>query len=168
MGIEEQVSDRPETIGVIAGSFDLFHTGHIIALADAKKYCDQLVVLLQTDPSIDRPLTKNKPVQSITERMIQIQACRYVDHACPYDTEEDLLNMLKINKFDVRFLDENYKGHEFTGCDLDIPIIYLNRQHSYSTSELRRRVYNAELVSVMAEFMEALPTDPVYCQSPRR
>ena len=157
MGIEEQVSDRPKTHGVIAGSFDLLHPGHILALSAAKDNCDHLTVLLQTDPTIDRP-EKNKPIQSMLERYMQLEGCRYVDGIIPYDTEHDLFNVLSLPYWDVRFLDEKYKGTDFTGCNLKLKVLFIERQHDYSSSSLRKRIYNAELDSVVSSANSILDT----------
>tara|TARA_B100002019_G_scaffold132265_1_gene113640 strand:+ start:181 stop:627 length:447 start_codon:yes stop_codon:yes gene_type:complete len=113
-----------------------------------KEMCDYLKVALQVDPTIDRPGLKNKPAQSIYERYAQVQGCKYVDEILLYDTEADLLNLIKTQTFHVRFLSEEYKNIEFTGkqycLDNDIEIYYHLRRHQFSTSELRERVYNLE------------------------
>jgi glycerol-3-phosphate cytidylyltransferase len=127
-------------IGFVASCFDLFHAGHILMLKEAKTQCDYLIVALQTDPTIDRPDTKNKPVQSLFERFVQIQACEYVDEIVPYTTEKELLDMLRSYPIDVRIIGEEYKESNFTGKELDIPIYYNKRRHSFSTTELRKRV----------------------------
>lgn len=129
-----------EKVGVIASCFDLFHTGHVLALYEAKKECDRLVVALQSDPTIDRP-DKNKPVQGMFERYVQVRACAYVDDIVPYDTEADLLNLLTGYDWDIRFLGDDYYGRtNYTGYGLDIPIHYLSRKHDYSSSSLRERI----------------------------
>lgn len=129
-----------ERLGIIASSFDLFHAGHILALYEAKQNCDRLVVALQSDPTIDRP-DKNKPVQGMFERYVQVRACMYVDDVIPYDTEADLYNLLACHKWDIRFLGDDYIGRtDFTGADLDIPIHYCSRKHNYSSSSLRERI----------------------------
>ena len=92
------------TIGFTCSSFDLLHAGHIIMLQDAKQQCDKLIVGLQTDPSIDRPLTKNTPIQTLEERKIQLEAVRYIDDIYVYDTEDSLIDLLKLVKPDVRIL----------------------------------------------------------------
>lgn len=133
-----------ERVGIVASCFDLFHAGHILMLYEAKKNCDRLVVALQSDPTIDRP-KKNKPVQGMFERYIQVSACEYVDQVIPYDTEADLYNLLAGYDWDVRFLGEDYYGRtDFTGYDLDIPIHYCSRKHSYSSSGLRERIKNSK------------------------
>jgi glycerol-3-phosphate cytidylyltransferase len=113
-----------------------------------KEMCDYLKVALQVDPTIDRPGLKNKPAQSIYERYAQVQGCKYVDEILLYDTEADLLNLIKTQTFHVRFLSEEYKTIEFTGkqycIDNDIEIHYHLRRHQFSTTELRNRVYNLE------------------------
>ena len=129
-----------EKVGVIASCFDLFHAGHVLALYEAKKECDRLVVALQSDPTIDRP-DKNKPVQGMFERYVQVRACAYVDDIVPYDTEADLLNLLTGYDWDIRFLGDDYYGRtNYTGYGLDIPIHYLSRYHDYSSSSLRERI----------------------------
>lgn len=133
--------NKDETVGITASCFDLFHAGHVLMLEEAKEQCDRLVVALQTDPTIDRP-EKNKPVQSVFERWVQVEGCKYVDHIIPYATEEDLLNILKSYQWDVRIIGEDYYGKEFTGSDLDIEIYYNTRRHDFSTSELRKRIEN--------------------------
>jgi glycerol-3-phosphate cytidylyltransferase len=132
-----------ERVGIVASCFDLFHAGHILMLMEAKEKCDRLVVALQSDPTIDRP-EKNKPVQGLYERYQQVESCRYVDHVIPYDTEEDLYNLLAGYEWDVRFLGSDYHGRtDYTGYDLYIPIHYCSRNHNYSSSGLRERIVKA-------------------------
>jgi glycerol-3-phosphate cytidylyltransferase len=129
-----------ERVGIVASCFDLFHAGHVLMLMEAKENCDRLVVALQSDPSVDRP-EKNKPIQGLSERYIQLEACKYVDQIIPYDTEADLYNLLAGYDWDVRFLGMDYINQtEFTGSDLDIPIYYCSRKHNYSSSGLRERI----------------------------
>ena len=136
-----------ERVGIVASCFDLFHAGHILMLQTAKENCDRLVVALQSDPTLDRP-EKNKPIQSLFERYIQVAACKYVDDILPYDTEADLYNLLAGYAWDVRFLGEDYYGrNDFTGAVLDIPIFYCPRRHNYSSSSLRTRIEQAGAVN---------------------
>tara|TARA_Y100001937_G_scaffold80229_1_gene108704 strand:- start:593 stop:1000 length:408 start_codon:yes stop_codon:yes gene_type:complete len=129
-------------IGFTCSCFDLLHAGHILMLKDAKEQCDELIVGLQTDPTIDRPLTKNKPIQSLRERKIQLEAVRYVDDIFVYETESDLIDLLKLIKPDVRILGSDYKDESFTGDELNIPIYYHERDHDYSSSDLRKKIIN--------------------------
>jgi glycerol-3-phosphate cytidylyltransferase len=126
----------------------MLHAGHIAMLSEAKNHCDYLICGLQTDPTIDRPDTKNKPVQSIVERQIQLAACRYVDEVVVYQTEQDLIDLLLILPLDVRILGIEYEDKDFTGrqqCwDRDIQIVFNGRDHSFSSSSLRKRVAQAE------------------------
>jgi glycerol-3-phosphate cytidylyltransferase len=135
-------------IGFNCSTFDLFHVGHVSMLREEKRHCDYLIVAIQVDPTTDRPDTKNKPVQSIYERFMQVSACKYVDEVLVYHTEEDLLNILKTIHIDVRFLGEEYKTKDFTGkqwcLDNGIEIHYHKRQHPYSSSNLRHRVWEEE------------------------
>lgn len=134
---------KPRRVGFTCSTFDLFHAGHILMLKEAKTQCDYLIVGIQVDPNIDRP-HKNKPVQSITERFIQVTACKFVDEVIVYSTENDLLQILKSYPIDVRILGEEYKDTEFTGHDLNMHELYFNsRRHDYSSSGLRRRVTEA-------------------------
>ena len=130
------------TIGFTCSCFDLLHAGHILMLKDAKEQCDKLIVGLQTDPTIDRPLTKNKPIQSLRERKIQLEAVKYVDDIFVYETESDLIDLLKLIKPDVRILGSDYKDESFTGDELNIPIYYHERDHDYSSSDLRKKIIN--------------------------
>ena len=132
------------TIGFTCSSFDLLHAGHIIMLQDAKQQCDKLIVGLQTDPTIDRPLTKNTPIQTLEERKIQLEAVRYIDDIHVYDTEDSLIDLLKLVKPDIRILGSDYEGKPFTGDFLNIPIYFHGRKHDYSTTNLRKMIYNRE------------------------
>ena len=126
--------------GITFGAFDLFHAGHVLMLEEAKAVCDYLIVCIQTDPSLDRE-EKNKPVQSIIEREIQVSGCRYVDEVIIYDTEVDLLNIIDEVDWDVRILGEEYKDKNFTGRDQTLERCHFNkRPHTFSSSELRERV----------------------------
>jgi len=127
-------------IGFTASTFDLLHAGHIVMLKEAKSQCDYLIVGLQTDPTIDRPDTKNKPIQSLFERYVQLKACSYVDEIVPYSTEKELVDILQTYHIDVRIIGEEYKEINFTGKELVYDIFYNKRRHSFSTTELRNRV----------------------------
>ncbi len=126
-------------IGFTCGAFDLLHAGHIVMLEESKSKCDKLIVGLQTDPSIDRP-EKNKPIQSVYERFIQLNAVKYVDQIIPYDTEESLMDLLQSQHIDIRFIGEDYREKKFTGSELPIDIEYTSRKHSFSSSSLREKV----------------------------
>ena len=126
-------------VGFTCSCFDLLHAGHILMLKEAKTQCDYLIVGLQTDPTIDRA-TKNKPVQSITERFIQLEAVKYIDEIVMYATEDDLIQILKAYNIDVRIMGEEYKDKPFTGNDLPMEIYFNKRTHKYSTTELRNRI----------------------------
>jgi len=131
--------------GITASSFDLLHSGHVAMLEECKENCDYLIACLQTDPTIDRP-EKNRPIQTTVERYIQLKALRCVDEIIPYETEQDLIDILTIIKPSVRFVGEEYRDKDFTGKNL-VPIHYNSRQHRFSSSELRRRVYDKERIS---------------------
>jgi glycerol-3-phosphate cytidylyltransferase len=142
-------------IGITFSTFDMLHAGHIAMLSDAKNYCDYLIAGLQTDPTIDRPDTKNKPVQSIVERQIQLAGCRYVDEVVVYTTEQDLVDLLLILPVDVRILGVEYEGKQFSGDEAcwkrGIEIVFNGRDHSFSSSSLRKRVVQAETMKALAQ-----------------
>jgi glycerol-3-phosphate cytidylyltransferase len=126
--------------GITFGAFDLFHAGHVLMMEEAKSVCDYLIVCLQTDPSIDRS-EKNSPVQSILERQIQVESCKYVDEVIIYDTEEDVMEISNSIDWDVRILGDEYKDKYFTGREEYLDKCYFNkRPHDFSSSELRERV----------------------------
>ena len=129
--------------GFTCGTFDLLHAGHILMFQDAANQCDRLVVGLQTDPSIDRP-KKNKPIQSVEERKIQLDALRCVDEVIIYETETDLYSILESLRPDVRIIGSDWWEKNYTGCELEIPIYFHHRQHDYSTTNLRKRVKRSE------------------------
>jgi glycerol-3-phosphate cytidylyltransferase len=126
--------------GITAGAFDLLHAGHCLMLKEAKDYCDHLTVCLQTDPTVDRP-EKNKPVQTVDERLIQLEACRYVDDIVIYTTEDELYEILK-GPYDVRIIGADWKGKNYTGHDLPIRTVFNTRDHNYSSTDLRKRIKN--------------------------
>ena len=136
-------------IGFTCSTFDLFHAGHLLMLEEAKNQCDYLIVGLQTDPTIDRPKEKNKPVQSVFERFVQLEACKYVDKVIPYATEKELVDILLSYPINVRILGDEYRDKEFTGkyecISKEIDFYFNKREHSFSTSELRARVVAAEV-----------------------
>ncbi len=131
-------------IGFTCSCFDLLHAGHILMLEDAKNQCEKLIVGLQEDPTIDRPDIKNKPIQSLKERKKMLESIKYIDEIILYKTEKDLYKLLQILKPDIRILGSDYKNKSFTGDDLDIKIYYHDRNHSYSSTNLRKRILSAE------------------------
>jgi len=143
-----KLKEDGKKIGIVFSTFDMLHAGHIAMLAEAKNHCDYLICGLQTDPTIDRPDTKNKPVQSIVERQIQLAACRYVDEVVVYQTEQDLVDLLLILPLDIRVLGVEYEQSEYSGkhegIRRGIQPIFNGRDHSFSSSGLRSRVVEAE------------------------
>jgi len=134
-------------IGFTCSTFDLLHAGHITMLEEAKHHCDYLIVGLQNDPTKDRP-EKNAPIQSIVERQIQLAAVKYVDEIVIYNTEQDLIDLLLTLPIDIRVLGDEYKNKDFTGKDIakkrGSKIVYNGRDHSFSSTSLRKRVYEIE------------------------
>ena len=134
-------------IGFTASQFDMLHAGHVAMLSEAKNHCDYLIAGLQNNASWDRP-EKNAPIQSIVERQIQLAATRYVDEIVVYNTEKDLEDILLTLPIDVRILGVEYQDKEFTGKDIcnkrNIKLIFNSRDHSFSSSSLRKRVAEAE------------------------
>lgn len=131
------------TVGITFSSFDLFHAGHVAMLKEAHAQCDHMIVCLQTDPTIDRP-EKNIPIQSVFERYVQLEGCKYVDQIIPYATEKDVEDILLTYHVDKRFIGEEYKDKEFTGkqicLDYGVELVYNSRKHTFSTTSLRERI----------------------------
>ena len=146
--IIRELKDAGKKIGITFSTFDLLHAGHIAMLSEAKNHCDYLICGLQTDPTIDRPDSKNPPVQTIVERQIQLAATRYVDEVVIYQTEEDLRDLLLVLPIDARIIGVEYQDKEFSGKDIceqrGIEVIYNGRDHSFSSSSLRKRVASAQ------------------------
>ena len=147
----KELKAEGKKIGIVFSQFDLLHAGHIAMLAEAKNHCDYLIAGLQTDASIDRPTTKNPPIQSIVERQIQLSATRHVDEIVIYQTEQDLVDLLLILPVDVRILGVEYETQDFTGrdeCyDRGIELVFNARDHSFSSSSLRKRVADAQILN---------------------
>lgn len=138
------LDDMNVKVGFTCSTFDLFHAGHVLMLEEAKRQCDWLIVGLQTDPTIDRP-EKNKPVQSVFERFVQVSSCKWVNEVVVYESEKDLMNLLKSYNIHVRILGKEYQDKEFTGRHLgNIELYFNSRDHSFSTTELRNRIREAE------------------------
>jgi glycerol-3-phosphate cytidylyltransferase len=132
------------SVGFTCGAMDLLHAGHVLMLADCRSKCDHLIVGLHTNPQLDRP-GKNKPIQSLIERYIQLQGCKYVDQIIPYETEADLIEILKSVPIDVRFVGADWKDKPYTGHEIDkINVQYNTRDHDYSSSGLRTRIAQAQ------------------------
>jgi glycerol-3-phosphate cytidylyltransferase len=150
----KELKAQGKKIGITFSTFDMLHAGHIAMLSEARNHCDYLIAGLQTDPTIDRPDTKNKPIQSIVERQIQLSACRYVDEVVVYQTEQDLRDLLLILPVDVRILGVEYEGKKFSGDEecyaRGINIVFNGRDHSFSSSSLRRRVAAAESHKILS------------------
>lgn len=142
-------------IGITAGTFDLCHAGHMLVFKEAKTVCDHLIVALQDDPS-DTPADyrgkiKNKPVMSLEERTIILESIKYVDEIIVYHSEEELYKILVEQKPDIRIIGADWKGKQYTGHDLPIEMYFNTREHNFSTTALRERVYIAEKARREAE-----------------
>lgn len=132
-------------IGITCSTFDLLHAGHVTMLQECKQHCDFLICALQLDPTIDRP-HKNKPIQSIVERYLQLEAVKWVDKIIPYSTEQELEEIFLSQNLQVRIIGSDYIGKDFTAKDIcknrGIEIIYNKRDHHWSTTELRKKINN--------------------------
>ena len=137
---------QKKIIGFTCGAMDLLHAGHVLMLKECKEQCDYLIVGLQTDPTIDRP-DKNKPIEKLEERMIRLQGSKYVDEIITYDTEVDLFNLLKKLNPDIRFMGVDWENKPNYSRDKlpDMKVIYNNRDHNYSSSDLRKRILRSNL-----------------------
>ena len=151
----KELKAQGKRVGITFSTFDMLHAGHIAMLSEAKNHCDYLIAGLQTDPTIDRPETKNRPVQSVVERQIQLAACRYVDEVVVYQTEQDLVDLLLILPIDVRILGVEYEHKEFSGKwegeARGIELVFNGRDHSFSSSSLRKRVAAAETFKTLKD-----------------
>jgi glycerol-3-phosphate cytidylyltransferase len=136
--LKEKLGRKP-IIGFTCSTFDLFHSGHVVMLQEAKEMCDYLIVGLLVDPTVDRPDSKNKPAQTVIERYLQVSACKYVDEIIPFEKEQDIVDLVLTINPDIRVVGEEYEGKDHTGKGL-CPIHYNKRRHSFSTTELRDRV----------------------------
>jgi len=140
-----ELKNDNKIIGFTASTFDVLHAGHVVMLAEAASKCDFLIVGLLTDPTISRQETKNKPIQTTFERWIQVVGIENVDLVIPFDSEDDLYDMIQLIKPNIRFVGEEYKDKEFTGKNIDgVKIYYNKRAHSFSTTELRERIVKAK------------------------
>ncbi len=137
-------------VGITFSSFDLLHAGHIKILEESKGQCDYLICGLQTDPTLDRP-EKNRPVQSVVERYIQLKGCKFVDEIVPYATEQDLEDVLTSFKIDVRIIGDEYAKKNFIGRDYcekkGITLYFNKRDHRFSSSGLRKEVHHKEALN---------------------
>lgn len=129
-------------VGITFSAFDLFHAGHVMMLQKARHSCDYIIAGLHVDPSIERP-EKNKPVQSLFERYMQLDACQYIDKIIPYNTEQDIISTLNTEMPDVRILGSDYINMFYTGKSDNIRELFCNRSHGFSSSELKGRIINA-------------------------
>ena len=148
----KDLKDQGKKIGITFSTFDLLHAGHIAMPSESRNHCDYLICGLQTDPTIDRPDTKNKPVQSIVERQLTLGACRYVDEIVVYSTEQDLIDLILTLPVDVRILGVEYEDTNFTGrnegAGRGIQHVFNKRDHSFSSSSLRKRVAESERTKI--------------------
>jgi glycerol-3-phosphate cytidylyltransferase len=131
--------------GFTCGTFDLCHAGHMLMFKECKNFCDYLIVGLEIDPSVDRP-NKNKPVQSLEERRVQLEGIRYIDKIIVYRDEKELYEILSKNEdgITVRIIGADWEGKPFTGHDIPLPVVFNSRSHSYSSSDLRKRIFESE------------------------
>lgn len=146
-------------IGITCSTFDFLHAGHVVMLEEAKRHCDYLIAALQVDPTIDRK-GKNYPVQSIVERQIQLAGVKFVDDIVMYNTEKDLEDLFLTLPIDVRIIGNEYFGKNFTGKEIcqqrDIEIIYNKRDHSFSTTDLRKRTVERELATTPSPYQSEI------------
>ena len=125
--------------GVIAGNFDVLHPGYIKTFKECKENCDHFTILLHSDPTIERP-NKLKPILSLDERIEILSSIKYIDDIKVYTYEQELIKLLEDNKFNIRFLGDDYIGKSFTGIELNIDIHYLKRNHGWSTTKFKKLI----------------------------
>lgn len=124
--------------GVLAGAFDLIHPGYVRMFKFAKTKCEHLTVLLHEDPSVERD--KMPPVHTLEERIEILSSIKWIDEIITYKTEKELYNLLKHNKYDIRLLGEDYSDRGYTGNDLNMRVVFVSRDHAYSTTSLKEKI----------------------------
>ena len=132
--------------GIIAGSFDLIHPGYVRMFKESKKFCKHLIIALQDDPTLERP-SKCKPIHTIEERIEILQSISYIDEIVTYNTEAELYELFKVLDYDVRILGDEYRDTNYTGKDLNKEVIWIDRQHDYSTTKLKEKIFKERLDS---------------------
>jgi len=137
--IDEWKRNQPQTKGIIAGAFDLIHPGYVRMFRECKTYCNHLTIALHENPSLERS-SKISPIHSIEERKEILYSLRYIDDIVVYKTEEQFHNYLKSGNYNIRFLGDDYSDGSYTGKDIDIRVIFVDRSHDYSTTELKRKI----------------------------
>jgi glycerol-3-phosphate cytidylyltransferase len=133
--------------GIIAGNFDIIHPGYVAMFKECYEECDDFIVLLHTDPSIERP-SKLKPILSTEERIEMLKCFRQIDDVHTYTTEAELYELIKEVNPDVRFLGEDYKDKDYTGKDLNIPVHWIGRDHGWSTTKFKLQITTQTLAQV--------------------
>ena len=133
--------------GIIAGNFDVIHPGYVAMFKECKANCDSFIVLLHTDPSIERP-EKLKPILSTLDRIEMLRCFRQIDDVKTYETEAELYELIKEVNPDIRFLGEDYKDKDYTGKDLNIPVHWIGRDHGWSTTGFKLQITNQTLAQV--------------------
>ncbi len=135
----KSVNFGKEVVAFTAGNFDIIHPGYTATFEEAKKHCDKFIVFLHGDPSSTRN-TKYKPVVPYYDRYKMLMSIRHIDEVYMYQTEEELLELMKTFDLNVRILGEDYLGKSFTGDDLDHEVIYTTRSHEWSTTKFKNRI----------------------------
>jgi glycerol-3-phosphate cytidylyltransferase len=140
INVGEWKQSIPRVKGIVAGAFDVLHPGYIRMFDECKKHCNHLTIALHDDPSSERS-HKLKPVQSLEERKEILRSIKYVDDIITYQTEEEFLSYLE--KYDIRFLGDDYKNGSYTGRNIHIRIVFVDRNHGYSTTKLKTKIYES-------------------------
>lgn len=84
----------------IAGSFDLFHPGHIEALQRAREHGDFLLVGIHDDEVVNRVRGRGFPILNLYERSLSVLACRYADEViigAPWAITKDMISTMGIS-----------------------------------------------------------------------
>lgn len=137
--IDDWKKQIPQVKGIIAGAFDLIHPGYIKMFKECKQNCTHLTVALHENPSIERA-SKLSPIHTVEERIDILKSIKYVDDVVVYKMEEEFLDLLRSKNYNIRFLGDDYSDGSYTGKDLPIQIKFVDRNHDYSTTELKRKI----------------------------
>ena len=121
---------------VVNGTFDILHTGHLALLDLAKSYPDAYVyVLIDSDRRVKDLKGPSRPINNVEERRTMLQALRYVDAVNTFDSDEDLISLIREFEPDIMVKGSDYKDKPIIGAEYCKEIVFYEKDENLSTTK---------------------------------
>jgi len=105
----EKAKEEGKKVGLVQGSWDLFHLGHLRYILKARELCDFLIIAMDSDQKIKKRKGNTRPIIPEDERKEFIRLLSIADEVVVKAVDEPKWGLIKSVRPDVLIaIKDNY------------------------------------------------------------